>query len=421
MTAKDLLLILLGAVVGAVVSGWYVSTTRAARRRIRARIVQRWEREGASARLAMKTVAYYQRRQVASSLYAPTTLSDAPLVPLLFDNALRFPQVAGFRHDQFLTFDHSWTKFPYSRRAIRWYSRRETRLFDGEPLCVKAVSYDPSGAMQLTAGRSNFYAHASLSFKLRREMLSPVYPPRLHNRFLQTFEEALLSDLAPKGIGCATATLFQGPRALQLAISRRSSTVLTSHNVFSVLPGFTMEANTIGDMSSSFGITFYNFVREFCEELFDLEQLVHMQTARRAHPDWIFEIPAAAAILREAEAGRLHLFRSGIAFNPNTGGLRCALIAHFTSCDFFRWVQRELKTNWESAQTGESDSPISFLELDDPPNKLVGSRLYANPNEYILHRSRSALCSRPRKSRLTRSRIGCRFESGHVVSRGIPT
>jgi hypothetical protein len=366
MTAKDLFLILLGAIVGAVVSGWYVATTRAAQRKLKAWTARRWEREGASAQLAIKTVAYYQRRQALSSLFVPTTLNDARPVPLLFDSRLHFPRNTGIHHDQFLTFDHSWTKFPYSRRAIRWYGRRGTTLFDGEPLCVRSISYNPPELTQLTTGRSNFYAHASLSFKLRREILSPLYRPRLHDRFLQTFEEALLSDLQPKGISCAAATLFQGTHALQIAISRRSNNVATSHAVFSTLPAFQMEANSIGEVSSRFGVTFYNFIREFCEEFFDLEQLVQMQTARRAHPDWIFEIPAAAAVLREAEAGRFHLIRSGIAINPSTGGLRCALVAHFTSCDFFQWVQKELKTNWESTQTSETDSPISFLELDDP-------------------------------------------------------
>jgi hypothetical protein len=366
MTTKDLLLLLLGAIVGAVVSGWYVATTGVARRRIKAWTVQRWQREGASAQLAVKTVAYYQARRAASSLYTPTTLSDAQPIPLLFDSKVRFPRDVEIHRDLFLTFDHSWTKFPYSRRAIRWYNRRGAAVFDGEPLCLKAVSHNPSGLMQLTVGRSNFYAHASLAFKLRREMLSPMRRPRLHDHFLQTFEEGLLSDLQPKGISCATATLFQGPHTLQIAVSRRSNTVMTSHGVFAVLPAFSMEANAIGETSSNFGITFYNFVREFCEELFDLEQLVHVQTARRADPDWIFEIPVAAAVLREAEAGRFCFFRSGVALNPSTGGIRCALVAHFTSHDFFRWVQKELKINWESTRTNEVDSPISFLELDDP-------------------------------------------------------
>jgi hypothetical protein len=366
MTTKDLLLILLGAIVGAVVSGWYVATTGAARRRIKAWTVRRWQREGASAKLAVKTVAYYQAKRAASSLYAPTTLSNAQPVPLLFDSKVRFPRDVEIHSDLFLTFDQSWTRLPYSRKAIRWYDRRGTTVFDGEPLCVRSVSRDPSGLMQLTAGRSNFYAHASLAFKLRREILSPVHQPKLHDHFLQTFEGALLSDLQPKGISCATATLFQGSRTLQIAVSRRSDTVMTSHSVFAVLPGFSMEANAIGEISSKFGITFYNFVREFCEELFDLEQLVHVQEARKAHPDWIFEIPAAAAVLQEAEAGRLCFFRSGVAINPSTGGIRCALVAHFASQDFFRWVQEELKTNWESTRTNETDSPISFLELDDP-------------------------------------------------------
>ena len=366
MSVKDLLLIVISAVVGAVISGWYITSTSATKRQIKAWIARRWAREGASGLLAMKTVAYYQRRQMISSLYMPTTLIDPAPVPLLFDEGTRFPQDVGVHHDDFITLDGSWSKFPFSPRAIRWYRRRGTTLFDGEPLCIKGVTHNPFGLMQLTAGRSNFYAHASLSFSLRQEILSPWHPARLHDRFLQTFQEALLSGLEPKGIACAVATLFSGARGTQILIAQRSSAVVTSQNTRSVLPGFGMEANEIGGIPSSFSITFYNFVREFCEELFDMEELVQMKAARRAHPDWIFEIPAAATILREAEAGRFRLLRTGIALNPNTGGLRCALVAHFTSHGYIDWLQRELKSNWESAQTDGADTPISFLALDDP-------------------------------------------------------
>ena len=85
-------------------------------------------------------------------------------------------------------------------------------------------------------------------------------------------------------------------------------------------------------------------------------------SGRRVDPDWIFQLPSAAVILREATAGRLRVLRTGFGVNPNDGIFNCALIAHFSSPKFFKWLRTESRLNWESAPGAAS---LEFIKLDD--------------------------------------------------------
>jgi hypothetical protein len=126
-----------------------------------------------------------------------------------------------------------------------------------------------------------------------------------------------------------------------------------------------MECDAIGGPASKYGLTFYNFVREFCEELFDFEELVRVMASRHVDPDWIFQLPPASVVLHEATARRLRLRRTGFGINPNDGILSCALIAHFTSKRFFQWLRLNCRLNWESAPGSETLVPLEFVRLDD--------------------------------------------------------
>jgi hypothetical protein len=147
-----------------------------------------------------------------------------------------------------------------------------------------------------------------------------------------------------------------------------------------LLPVFGMECDAIGGRASEYGLTFYNFVREFCEEFFDLEELVHMMASRHVDPDWIFQLPSAAAVLHEATAHRLRLRRTGFGVNPNDGILNCALIAHFTSKRFFQWLRLNCRLNWESASGSGSLTPLEFVRLDDLRLDAWVDRLEIDPS-----------------------------------------
>jgi hypothetical protein len=362
MSVNAIALLLVGAVVGAIVASWYNTVTRALARWVNAQRVRRRTEGGSAGSLSGKIVTYYINNGWASSLYVPRMVGSGGSIALLHSPGLRFPSSVGIKSDSLFSCDHTFTSFPVSNRILRWYRRRGVRLFDGEFMWLKSTTMDAGDLQKLFVGRFNFYAYAALCFRLQREISSRWRSPKMHNRFLSTFDSALASGLQPQAVGCMVATLLQGDDGLYIPIAKRSAQVLNGPGTRALLPVFGMECNAIGGHASEYGLTFYNFVREFSEEFFDLEELVNTMSSRRVDPDWIFQLPSAAKILREASEGRLRILRTGFGVNPNDGIFNCALIAHFSSPKFFKWLRAESKLNWESAPGATS---LEFIRLDD--------------------------------------------------------
>lgn len=362
MSVNGIVLLLVGAVLGAIVTSWYNAFTRTFTSWTNAQVVRRRGEGGSAGSLSGKIVEYYVDNGWASSLYVPRMVGSGDPIALLHSSEFHFSSPVDIRSDSLFSCDHAFTSFPVSNRILRWYRRRGVRLFDGEFMWLKSVTIDEGKLQKLSVGRFNFYAYAALYFRLQREISSRWRSPKMHSRYLSTFDSALASGLQPQAVGCMAATLLQGDDGLYIAVAKRSAQVLIGPGTRALLPVFGMECNAMGGRPSQYGLTFYNFVREFSEEFFDLEELVNMMSARRVDPDWIFQLPPAAAVLREARSGRFRILRAGFGVNPNDGIFNCALIAHFSSPKFFKWLRTESRLNWESAPGAAS---LEFIKLDD--------------------------------------------------------
>jgi hypothetical protein len=405
MTLDQIGLIIVGAVLGAIFAPWYAAATRAATRQVRRATLRRRAKDGVASSLSSKIVSYYRARSLESSLYCPQFIGSHAPIALLYAQDLEFPMSVATKSDSLFSCDHILTKFPASNRILRWYRRGGVRLFDGEFMWLKFAHLDGRRLAALDVGRVNFYAYATLCFRLQREISSRWHAPRLHDRYLATFDTALASDLRPEAVGCMVATLLHGDDGLYVAVASRSTEVLNGPSTRSLLPVFGMECNAIGGRASEYGLTFYNFVREFCEEFFDLEELVHMMASRRADPDWIFQLPSAAAVVHEAVAHRLRLRRTGFGINPNDGILNCALVAHFTSRRFFKWLRAECRVNWESASGSASSAPVEFVRLDDSRLDQWADQQEIDPSSvFALDMARKYVAEMPRDPTLPTGR-----------------
>jgi hypothetical protein len=141
---------------------------------------------------------------------------------------------------------------------------------------------------------------------------------------------------------------------------------MNESDVRSALPSFGVEPNIVGHERSRYSLIYYNYFREFAEEFFDVEELVEAAKARRAHPDWILQLPAVEAIACEARHGRLALEYLGVGVGPADGAFKCALLVWFRSPAFYRRLERELRANWESSR-GEGYRPsVQFVPLFSP-------------------------------------------------------
>lgn len=145
-----------------------------------------------------------------------------------------------------------------------------------------------------------------------------------------------IPSVTPQAVGCSCVSVFTTADGPVVAVARRSSAVLHSPSSIAVIPSFGLESNVVAGQESRFGLFMYNYLREFAEELFDLEELIHVATARRVHPDWNFELPQVSRVIEEVDGARVKVVSMGASINPYDGALDYALLAEFNSSDFLR-------------------------------------------------------------------------------------
>jgi len=166
-------------------------------------------------------------------------------------------------------------------------------------------------------------------------------------------------------------------------------------NIRAVVPTFGLESNAFGQQRSAYSLLFYNYLKEFGEELFDLEEVIHARTARRANPDWIFELPELVRVKREVTSGRLRLTWTGLSISPFGGIVNVAMLAVSTSESFFSFIKRTTKANWEATEGGLPNPPIEYIRLDDPQiDAWVDAGLLSANSAFALDRARQRLLRR---------------------------
>ncbi len=166
-------------------------------------------------------------------------------------------------------------------------------------------------------------------------------------------------------VSLAAASLFVGDDGeTYVALSRRSSAVAASPGTRSLLPMCSLEGNVAGEETSRLSLLVFNFVREFCEEFFDQQELIDSGTGRRAHPDWFLTEGVPSRLEKMLDDGRLSLWLSGVGLSVVDGGLKISVVARFHDHAFLEFVRRGARTNWETS--GHSADPsLQFLKIDD--------------------------------------------------------
>jgi hypothetical protein len=382
--------LVLGAVLGALVVPFYLS----ARSGVRWVTLRRRRRDGKAGRLDRRILDYYEKRGLTRELYVTRMVAPGTIIALLHDVGVDFDPSVDMFDDAIFKCDHVFERLPYSKSVLRWYRRGSARLFDGEFMRTIAVRFSGDRLLSVDVRPFNFYAYVTLCRRTQRELLSSWRRPKIHDRYLRSFRQALRGELQPQAVGCMVVVLLEGSGGIYLPIAQRSENVINGPGTRSVVPVFGIECNAVAGRSSSYGLTFYNFVREFCEELLDLEELIHMMGSRRVDPDWIFELPGAARVLSEARAGHLLIRRTGFGINPNDGIFNGAVIAHFDSPDFFDWLRSQAVLNWESAAVSEAHPvPFEFVRIDDPRIDEWASQRKIDPSSvFALDLAREYVC-----------------------------
>ena len=365
MDLIGIILLVLGAIIGAIVTKMYDSFSEALNARLRKVGIERRTAEYKPGYQESIAIKYFDRIGRRSDLYAPTHTNVTNPIPVIAESSPAVLPTITLTSEAALKLrphKNERKEFPFKQRTIQSQRRAGARMFDGTILYVQDRLVD-DGHLTFVLDRCNYFSFATKMVMLRKELRSKIFHDPTYKNLLATLSPSVATTVQPQIAGCSCVTLFPATTGggYSVIIGRRSAEVAQSVNQYCTLPSFGLESNVTAGKQSKYGLFFYNYLREFGEELLDLEELIELTESKRFGPDWIFSLPRMNLVEAEVIRGDLQLSCLGVSANPYDGALDFALLAQFRSSEFLPILEAHMKANWESGP-----HPIEIRDLFDP-------------------------------------------------------
>jgi hypothetical protein len=266
--------------------------------------------------------------------------------------------------------------FPIDERLLEARRRMGAVLFQSwrKSAYLDSVSNTPS--VGILARPCEYFEIATALIALEEETFVNVlrsgrrFPPRrqqtpLRDRHLRGFPAPTTRLNWPFSVGCHTVLLVEEGDNKEILVQTRGETVITYPGAMAAIPNFGFEPNRYGQNPSKYGCVFYNFVREYLEELFDYEEIIG-RTTWSHDPDWLFDLPEARALMRAHANSGFALSYLGSGIECLSGTMTIALVAVLRDSTAIQQLRRRLTPNYEVALPTTSRTPVEFVRIADP-------------------------------------------------------
>lgn len=373
MAVTGWLLLIAGAIVGVAVDRAWDRLHHAYDRR--AQRCARSRRQRNILRARSDIVEHYRSRGDQDALYIATTFKSRPL-PVLARGADRLSGPVDAYNDAFLTVENSVrVALPTNGHLIRQRSREGAQLWDGDLLFVTGADLFEESPVRVRAALCNYFSYVTYSARLVKDIRRKRWTAL--DQHYGNLNRLIDGSVRPVAIAAAVTCVFHTHDGdVEVAVQRRSSGVVNGAGELGVIPIFGFESTWRGRARSKYSVLFYNFVKEFVEEFYGLENLERSASSANLAPDWIFETSQAREVLDEFEAGRLALSVTRVGADLTEGNLTFAMLAEFKSPDFFDRLKLGGMASWESQEFASGTRPVEFLPLFDPELNTSAQSMY---------------------------------------------
>jgi hypothetical protein len=211
-----------------------------------------------------------------------------------------------------------------------------------------------------------YFAAATNMFRLEDESVKAVRKNRFDNcpirkkHYLRTggIENNLYMPIT---IGCLVVFALRFNEGYRILIQTRSSKTATSNRVKSVSPTFGLSP-FIGQPPERLGLLYYNFLREYLEELHYIREVRELDneelSPRIANSYYAFIMEKAKMLVNCPD---FNLYYIGFGFNLTNGNPNIGLLAKLDDTATSKVILDSIFCNWEV--TGISDVSVHSGEL----------------------------------------------------------
>lgn len=366
----DVVELLAGAIVGAVfgylVPRWYEAGER---------YLQGKNREKRQLLLESKNVyewlmGYYERRGSTRDLFDCKIGRFEVKIPFLTKREWQYIRKIQPEGNEVLQFAESSDRgFEIDWRLINRRIRLGQKLFNEPTLYLDRLEEHDSSIV-LNVKSCEYFQMATLLARLEEETFRAVRKNDYAHGNVP-LRDACLRNLAraqelvkkPFSIGCVVALAARTDDSYEIVIQTRAHSTITYGGTKSGIPAFGL--CPIVGTKNDINILLYNFIKEYCEELFSYDELIEVMSQKRADPLWFYNLREAEDLLLLIKSNGFALEFLGFGFDALNGTSTIALLAVIEDARASTEFKRRLCANWEVAKQTPSPSFISSIEFVD--------------------------------------------------------
>lgn len=223
-------------------------------------------------------------------------------------------------------------------------------LFNAPNLCLTSLREEPHG-VTIIADRFSYYDAAASMIQLEDETARCAARGRGRAKFREA-QFGLSASGAPRdlpfSLGGGVVLLLGRDGETEVVLHRRSHKTLTYGGAWGVFPyfGFSPFGAARG-RTHAMGTTELNLVREYCEELFNQEDLVDERAIQILDPSWLLGTSEARRLVDQLDQGGATLTFTGFGIDGLNGNPTLGLLLHIKDGAMVDHIKEQLRGNWE--------------------------------------------------------------------------
>jgi hypothetical protein len=374
---KDWILLVVGAILGTILSWLFPKLISTIQSKLVNQETRRRNDLLRSGQLWDWLVEYYSNKGKHNELYSCNINGFEAKIPFLSLPEWSFTRLVSRQHDNLLKYARSAIpKFPRDMKRIMRRSFYKQRIlpFDEPVLYLDRIS-QVNNYIHLHVKECNYFQVATRIVNLEDESFRAAYSQKTfkifnfqtrtpyRNQYLPDIETGLArSGLTPIAVGCAVVVAFKlYDNSYEIILHQRSQETITCGGTITVLPNYGIAPLRGNVKLSSTGILFNNFIREYLEELFNHEELIHCLELRKTNPQWFYDIHEAQKIISSSS---FNIEITGIGFNAANGVLNIAMLARIDDCHLCNELRQSISGNWEVQEPTLDKDVIEFVRID---------------------------------------------------------
>lgn len=189
---------------------------------------------------------------------------------------------------------------------------------------------------------------------------------KIRDTFYKSPDAAKMCGMKPN-IACACTTIFQTENRTEVLLTKRSNEVITFGGAMAVVPAFGLVPIRHGDGDVKFtNLLFFNFLKEYLEELFSYDELIEEIRNKKGDPFWFYKLEEAKEFIQCYKNKGIELKVTGFGFDASNGGAFISMMLVLREKSYIKKIKETINLNWETGTENVNENTYEIVDVNSP-------------------------------------------------------